>query len=63
MGALGGAAVIAALDNIVFHQVLGRHHFYDRSVPAVGLLSDGPLHPAAVLGLIPAAAPLGFARY
>ena len=52
VGALLGAAVMAALDEIVFHQLLGWHHFYDRSTPAVGLLSDGLLHSAELLGLV-----------
>lgn len=50
--ALIGAAVTAALDEIVFHQLLGWHHFYDRSTTQVGLLSDGLLHTAEVLGLV-----------
>jgi uncharacterized membrane protein len=47
-----GAAVTAAVDEIVFHQILGWHHFYDRSTPAVGLLSDGLLHSAELLALV-----------
>ncbi|MEU9981550.1 DUF2243 domain-containing protein [Streptomyces sp. NPDC050856] len=43
---------MAAVDEIVFHQILGWHHFYDRSTPAVGLLSDGLLHTAELLGLV-----------
>ncbi|WP_030177233.1 DUF2243 domain-containing protein [Spirillospora albida] len=50
--ALIGAAVMAAVDEIVFHQLLGWHHFYDRSTPAVGLLTDGLLHTAELLGLV-----------
>ncbi len=50
--ALIGAAVMAAADEIVFHQILGRHHFYDRSTTSVGLLSDGLLHTAELLALI-----------
>lgn len=41
-----GIAVMAAVDEIVFHQILAWHHFYDRSTPAIGLLSDGMLHAA-----------------
>ncbi|SDD49688.1 Uncharacterized membrane protein [Streptomyces prasinopilosus] len=47
-----GAAVMAAVDEIVFHQVLGWHHFYDRSTTGVGLLSDGLLHTAELLALV-----------
>ncbi|MGS2615511.1 DUF2243 domain-containing protein [Micromonospora sp. LZ34] len=51
-GALIGAAVMAAVDEIVFHQLLGWHHFYDRSTPSVALLSDGLLHAAELLALV-----------
>lgn len=52
MGVLVGAAVMAAIDEIVFHQILGWHHFVDRSTPAVGLASDGLLHTAELLALV-----------
>ncbi|MHC3389386.1 DUF2243 domain-containing protein [Streptomyces lavendulocolor] len=51
-GAIAGAAVMAAVDEIIFHQVLGWHHFYDRSTTAVGLMSDGLLHSAELLALV-----------
>ncbi|WAL94087.1 DUF2243 domain-containing protein [Streptomyces sp. Je 1-369] len=47
-----GAAVTAALDEIVFHQILHWHHFYDRSTLGTGLLSDGLLHTAELLALV-----------
>ncbi|MFF8555957.1 DUF2243 domain-containing protein [Streptomyces sp. NPDC015501] len=47
-----GVAVTAAVDEIVFHQILGWHHFYDRSTPGVGLLSDGLLHTGELLALV-----------
>ncbi|TDC65066.1 DUF2243 domain-containing protein [Actinomadura sp. GC306] len=50
--ALIGVALMAAVDEIVFHQLLGWHHFYDRSTPAIGLLTDGLLHTAELLGLV-----------
>ncbi|MFD0684535.1 DUF2243 domain-containing protein [Actinomadura fibrosa] len=50
--ALIGVALMAAVDEIVFHQILGWHHFYDRSTPKVGLLTDGLLHTAELLGLV-----------
>lgn len=52
VGALIGAAVMAAVDEIGFHQILGWHHFYDRSTAGVGLLSDGLLHSAELLALV-----------
>src|SRR5690606_6519350 len=51
-GVLIGIALIAAVDEIIFHQLLGWHHFYDRSTPAVGLLSDGLLHAGEVIALV-----------
>jgi uncharacterized membrane protein len=47
-----GAGVMAAVDEIVFHQVLGWHHFYDRATPQIGLLSDGLLHAAELVVLV-----------
>ncbi|MFF9485520.1 DUF2243 domain-containing protein [Streptomyces sp. NPDC014676] len=47
-----GTAVMAAVDEIVFHQILGWHHFYDRSTPSIGLLSDGLLHTAELIALV-----------
>jgi uncharacterized membrane protein len=46
-----GVGLMAAVDEIVFHQVLAWHHFYDRSTPAIGLLSDGLLHSAEIVVL------------
>ncbi len=43
---------MAALDEIVFHQILHWHHFYDRSTPGIGLLSDGLLHTGELLALV-----------
>lgn len=50
--ALVGAALMAAVDEIVFHQVLGWHHFYDRGTSRVGLVSDGLLHAAELVALV-----------
>ncbi|MFE0451778.1 DUF2243 domain-containing protein [Streptomyces sp. NPDC058914] len=50
--ALLGAAVMAAVDEIVFHQILHWHHFYDRSTSGAGLVSDGLLHTAELLALV-----------
>ena len=51
-GVLIGIAIMAAVDEIVFHQLLGWHHFYDRSTPSVALLSDGLLHAAELIALV-----------
>src|SRR3982750_4113369 len=54
-GVLLGVGVAAFIDETVFHQLLHWHHFYDRSTPAAGLVSDGIFHAvgffAAVAGL------------
>ena len=47
-----GVGVMAALDEIVFHQILAWHHFYDQSTPAISLLSDGLLHSAELIILV-----------
>lgn len=50
--ALIGVAVMAAVDEIVFHQLLSWHHFYDRSTGDVALMSDGFLHAAELVMLV-----------
>ena len=55
-GILVGIGLAGTLDEVVLHQLLGWHHFYDRSTPSVGLVSDGLFHlfstVALVIGLI-----------
>lgn len=46
-----GVGLMAAVDEIIFHQLLAWHHFYDRSTSTIGLLSDGLLHAAELLML------------
>jgi uncharacterized membrane protein len=43
-GVLLGLGIAAFVDETVFHQLLHWHHFYDKSTPAVGLVSDGLFH-------------------
>jgi uncharacterized membrane protein len=50
--ALIGVGLMAAIDEIVFHQLLGWHHFYDRSTSEVALMSDGVLHAAELVILV-----------
>ncbi len=50
--ALVGVGIMAAVDEIVFHQLLAWHHFYDRATPDVALLSDGLLHAAELVLLV-----------
>ncbi|MBO1751669.1 DUF2243 domain-containing protein [Actinotalea sp. BY-33] len=52
VAALIGVGVMAAVDEIVFHQILAWHHFYDRSTSDVALLSDGLLHAAELVALV-----------
>nr|WP_275689729.1 DUF2243 domain-containing protein [Actinotalea caeni] len=50
--ALVGVGAMAAVDEIVFHQLLAWHHFYDRGTPQLALLSDGLLHAAQLVALV-----------
>jgi uncharacterized membrane protein len=50
--ALLGIGLMAGVDEILFHQVLAWHHFFDRSTPAIGLLSDGILHSAELIAIV-----------
>jgi uncharacterized membrane protein len=43
-GVLVGVGIAGTLDEVILHQLLGWHHFYDRSTPKLGLLSDGLFH-------------------
>ena len=43
-GVLFGVGFASFVDEAVFHQLLHWHHFYDRSTPAAGLVSDGLFH-------------------
>lgn len=47
-----GIGVMAGVDEIIFHQLLQWHHFYDLSTPAVGIFSDGLLHSAELLAIV-----------
>jgi uncharacterized membrane protein len=43
-GLMLGLGTVAFVDEAVFHQILGWHHFYDRGSSAAGLVSDGLFH-------------------
>jgi uncharacterized membrane protein len=51
-GALIGIGLMASVDEIIFHQLLGWHHFYDLATPAIGLISDGLLHAGELVALV-----------
>ena len=50
--ALVGVGTMAAVDEIIFHQILAWHHFYDRSTPTIGLMADGFLHAAELIAIV-----------
>lgn len=43
-GILMGLGIAAFVDEVVFHQILHWHHFYDKSTTNIGLVSDGLFH-------------------
>lgn len=47
-----GIGIMAAVDEIIFHQLLQWHHFFDRSTPAAGIVSDGLLHAAELIAVV-----------
>jgi uncharacterized membrane protein len=52
VAAMIGVGIMAAIDEIVFHQVLSWHHFYDHSMLDVALLSDGLLHAGELIIIV-----------
>jgi uncharacterized membrane protein len=50
--ALLGAGAAGTLDEVIFHQLLRWHHFYDRSDTALGLVSDGLFHLASTAAIV-----------
>ncbi len=51
-GALIGIGFMAAIDEIVFYQVLAWHHFYDMASTKISLMSDGFLHAVEIIAWI-----------
>ena len=49
---LGGVGLMAGIDQVVFHQLLGWHHLWDGSTGRVGVLTDGLLHAAELTVLV-----------
>lgn len=43
-GVLFGLGFVAFIDEVLFHQLLRWHHFYDLATTDVGLISDGLFH-------------------
>jgi uncharacterized membrane protein len=51
-GVLVGIGVASFIDETVFHQLLHWHHFYDRSTPTIGLVSDGWFHAFSFIAIV-----------
>jgi uncharacterized membrane protein len=49
---LVGIGVAGSLDEIVLHQLLRWHHFYDRGSHAAGLIADGVFHLGSTVVLV-----------
>jgi len=47
-----GIGVMAAVDEIIFHQLLAWHHFFDWGTPAFSVFSDGLLHSAELIAFV-----------
>lgn len=43
-GLLFGIGGMAFVDEVIFHQLLQWHHFYDLSTPRIGIFADGLLN-------------------
>ncbi|MGB8946051.1 MAG: DUF2243 domain-containing protein [Streptomyces sp.] len=51
-GALVGVGIAAFVDEMVFHQLLHWHHFYDKASSEAGLVSDGIFHAFGWLAMV-----------
>jgi uncharacterized membrane protein len=51
-GVLIGVGLAGTLDEVVLHQLLAWHHFYDGSTSTVGLVSDGIFHVCSTVALV-----------
>lgn len=51
-GALVGVGFAAFIDEMVFHQLLHWHHFYDKASSEAGLVSDGIFHAFGWLAMV-----------
>jgi len=43
-GLFFGIGLLAFVDEVIFHQLLQWHHFYDLSTPQIGIFADGLLN-------------------
>ncbi|MFD4482159.1 DUF2243 domain-containing protein [Streptomyces sp. NPDC058471] len=51
-GAMVGVGIAAFVDEMVFHQLLHWHHFYDKASSEAGLVSDGIFHAFGWLAMV-----------
>ena len=51
-GLLFGIGLMALVDEIIFHQLLQWHHFYDWDTPFIGIMSDGLLNAFGLFALV-----------
>jgi uncharacterized membrane protein len=51
-GVLIGIGFAGFIDETIFHQLLHWHHFYDKSTPTAGLVSDGFFHAGSWLCIV-----------
>ncbi len=47
-----GVGIAGTVDQVLLHQLLRWHHFYDRSTAATGLVTDGVFHLFSTLMLV-----------
>lgn len=43
-GLLFGIGLMAFVEEVIFHQLLQWHHFYDLATPKIGIFADGLLN-------------------
>lgn len=51
-GIMLGIGIMSAIDEILFHQILQWHHFYDHRSRSVGIMADGFLHAFELIFLV-----------
>lgn len=51
-GILVGVGLMALIDEIIFHQLLQWHHFYDKSTTVIGIVSDGLLNAFGLFSIV-----------
>jgi uncharacterized membrane protein len=52
VAAIVGIGLMTGVEQIVFHQILAWHHFYDQGTAEFALLSDGLMHAGELVVLV-----------